>query len=177
MCAILQPDSIAQTRRAMTPSASTYIRSSNAIGSAQMYNSKKAQDPADLLKPQKNFRRASEASMGNRLWTNENDFDMFNDKLQTRKDISKSQSRERYFQSSLTTLPGPAKGLNCVKTRDQVQQAASENDNITRKKAHTNDKVFSSHINTLPGTHTSSGMTQDATEAKEQERFNRKTND
>lgn len=38
MNAILQPDSIAQTRRAMTPQANTYIRSSNAIGSgAQMY--------------------------------------------------------------------------------------------------------------------------------------------
>lgn len=42
MCAILQPDSIAQTRRAMTPKASTFIRSSNAIGCGQMYNSKEA---------------------------------------------------------------------------------------------------------------------------------------
>ena len=50
-----------------------------------------------MLKPQKNFRKASEASMGNRLGTNENDFDLFNDKPQTRKDFSKSQSRERYF--------------------------------------------------------------------------------
>ena len=39
------------------------------------------------------------------------------------------------------------------------------------------DKAFASHINTLPGTHTSSGLTQDKITAEEQERFNRKTND
>ena len=56
--------------------------------------------------------------MGNRLWTNENDFNMFDNKPQTRAEIAKSRSRERYFQSQLTTLPGPQRGLNCVKTRE-----------------------------------------------------------
>ena len=90
MNAILQPDSIAQTRRAMTPSQSTFIRSSNAIGSSQMYNHKEAQDPADLLKPSRTFRKASEASMGNRLWTNENEFGMFDDNPKTKAEVSKS---------------------------------------------------------------------------------------
>lgn len=178
MNAILQPDSVAQTRRATTPQAGNFIRSSTAIGSgAQMYNKKEAQDPANLLKPAANFRKASEASMGNRLWTNENDFSLYDNQQMTKHEVCKSRSRERYFQSQLTTLPGPTTGLNCVKTRDQVKRDASENENIVRKKGQTFDKIYSSHINTLPGTHTSSGLTQDETEAKERERFNRKAND
>lgn len=121
MNAILQPDSAPQTRRAMTPQAgNNFIRSSNTIGSsAQMSMKKEYEDPANLIKPSKTFRKASEASMRNPLWTNDNDFDLY-DKKMTKHELCKSRSRERYFQSSLSTLPGPATGLNCVKTRDQV---------------------------------------------------------
>lgn len=77
-------------------------------------------DPADSLKPASDFRKANEASMGSRLWTRENEFDIYESKPLTRAEFCKSQSRERYFQSSISTLPGPSVGLNCVKTRDQV---------------------------------------------------------
>jgi len=56
--------------------------------------------------------------MGNRLWTRENEFNMYDDQPKSRAEVAKSLSRERYFQSQLTTLPGPQKGLNCVKTRE-----------------------------------------------------------
>lgn len=46
-----------------------------------------------------------------------------------------------------------------------------------RKKGHTFDVAFSSHINTLPGTHTSTQHTQDAYEAKESQRKEKKFND
>ena len=91
MNAILQPDSVAQTRRAMTPQASNFIRSSNDIGSSsQIYNSKEALDPANLLKPAANFRRASEASINNNILTN--------DKLQkTQHKSRETLSRTRSF--------------------------------------------------------------------------------
>ena len=56
--------------------------------------------------------------MGNRLWTNDNDFSLYETKQMTKHEVCKSRSRERYFQSQLTTLPGPTVGLNCVKTRE-----------------------------------------------------------
>ena len=46
-----------------------------------------------------------------------------------------------------------------------------------RKKGHTFNEVFASHINTLPGQHNSTKHTQDEAVAAEQERFNRKVND
>ena len=66
----------------MTPKATNFIRSSSAVGASfDLYqNGKKAEDPADKLKPTANFRKASEASMGNRLWTNDNDFELYEDK-------------------------------------------------------------------------------------------------
>lgn len=91
--------------------------------------------------------------------------------------MCKVRSRERYFQSQISTLPGPTTGLNCVKTREQVQRTASEADHIQRKKGHTFDTVFASHINTLPGTHNSTKLTQDDIERKEQERRDKKEND
>ena len=39
------------------------------------------------------------------------------------------------------------------------------------------DVAFASHINTLPGTHVSTANTQEETEAKERQRFERRTND
>ena len=78
------------------------------------------QDPANLLKPATDFRKANEASMGSRLWTRENEFDIYESRPLTRSEFCKSQSRERYFQSTISTLPGPSVGLNCVKTRQQV---------------------------------------------------------
>jgi|Transcript_34765 hypothetical protein len=75
-----------------------------------------AKDPATCLKPHAEFRKASEASQS-RLWTRDNDFEMHDNKALNKTQMSKAQSRERYFQSSITTLPGPSIGLNCVKTR------------------------------------------------------------
>jgi len=117
-----------------------------------------------MLKPQANFRKASEAS-NSRLWTNEMEFGLYDNKQMNKHEVCKARSRERYFQSSITTLPGPSKGLNCVKTREQVERDASENSHIMRKKSHTFDVAFASHINTLPGTHTSSKFTQNEQDA------------
>lgn len=91
--------------------------------------------------------------------------------------MMKVRSRERYFSSSITTLPGPSTGLNCVRTREQQERDASENSHIQRKKGHTLNVAFSSHINSLPGQHTSTANTQDEIFAKEQLRNERKFND
>lgn len=115
--------------------------------------------------------------MGNRLWTNENEFGMYEEKKLTKHEMCKSRSRERYFQSQISTLPGPSRGLNCVKTRQNVERDASENDHIMRKKGHTFNEAFSSHITTLPGTHTSTKNTMVEQEARENERNQRKYND
>ena len=162
----------------MTPKANTFMRSSQAIGSShQMSEKKESADPASLLRPHANFRKASEASMGNRLWTRDNEFEMYDNAPKTKHEICKSRSRERYFQPSISTLPGPSNGLNAVKTRADQQRDLSEADHIMRKKGHTFNEAFASHINTLPGQHTSTKETQDALEAREQQRRERKYND
>ena len=89
--------------------------------------------------------------MGSQLWTRDNEFDFYESKQQTKAEVCKSRSRERYFQSSISTLPGPSIGLNCVKTRQQVERDLSETDHLARKKGHTLDVAFASHINTLAG--------------------------
>ena len=115
---ILNPE----TRSGMTPKeVNNFIRSSNAIGSSAQQSIKKVvEDPANFLKPKADFRKSIDASMGNRLWTNENEFDMYESRQMTKHEVCKSRSRERYFQSSLTTLPGPSVGLNCVEIRNQT---------------------------------------------------------
>ena len=80
----------------MTPKAETFVRASDAIG-ASLGNKAEHKDPATLLKPSASFRKASEASMGNRLWTNDNDFDMYDDKNLNKSQMVKTRSRERYF--------------------------------------------------------------------------------
>ena len=178
MNAILQPDSAPQQRNIRSSSAQkadTYVRSSSVVGtSAHIYASKKleSQDPADLLKPTKDFRRASQASMGNRLWTNENDFSLYDNKQLSKQEMCKTRSRERYYTSSISTLPGPSRGLNAVSLRQQEDRDRSENDHIRRKKGHTHDVAFASHINTLPGSHTSrQQMGQDEQEEKDRQKF------
>ena len=186
MNAILQPESAPQQRMqkkgSMTPKANVFERSSSVVGTSQhIYASKKleTEDPANLIKPSASFRRASEASMGNRLWTNENDFDLYENKQQSKHEMCKTRSRERYYTSSITTLPGPSRGLNNVAVRQQEQRDRSENDHIMRKKGHTFDVAFSSHINTLPGSHTSrQQMNQDDQFESERVKFSeRKYND
>ena len=105
--------------------------------------------------------------MGNRLWVRENEFEIFDNRQLTKHEVCKSRSRERYFQSSITTLPGPSTGLNVVKTRANAQRDLSESDHLMRKKGHTFNEAFASHINTLPGQHTASKETQDVLEARE----------
>jgi hypothetical protein len=51
-----------------------------------------------------------------------------------------------------------------------VERDASENSHIMRKKGHTFDVAFASHINTLPGTHTSTKFTQDEQDEAERKR-------
>ena len=53
-----------------------------------------------------------------RLWLEENEIDVHATKPLGRTMVSKSKSRERYFQSACTTLPGPTIGLNSVRTRE-----------------------------------------------------------
>ena len=81
------------------------------------------------MAPQKNFRKASEASMG-RLWQRENEFGLYEEKKLNRAEMCKTKSRERYFQSSISTLPGPSTGVNVVKQRDDVRRDHSEADHI-----------------------------------------------
>ena len=127
------------------------MRSSLAIGvAAQLYKKEESADPASLLKPSASFRKASEAS-NNRLWQHDNDFEMYDNKDLNKSQMVKTRSRERYFQSSITTLPGPSKGLNSVKTRETEQRDRSKADHVQRKKGHTFNEAFASHINTLPG--------------------------
>ena len=57
-----------------------------------------AKDPAEQLKPQKNFRKANEASM-DRLWQRENDFNLYDKKPLSKYEMCKTRSQERYFQS------------------------------------------------------------------------------
>ena len=33
-----------------------------------------------MLKPNQNFRKASESELGNRLWTNENEFELYDNR-------------------------------------------------------------------------------------------------
>ena len=76
--------------------ASRFMRSSTAVGSnANMFGGEQA-DPAEMLKPQKNFRKANEASQ-DRLWTRENEFDLYGEKKLTRAELCKTKSQERYF--------------------------------------------------------------------------------
>ena len=133
-------------------------------------------DPATLLKPNSEFRRANAASQ-DRLWTPENQFGLYENRQQTRHEVCKSRSRDRYFTSSITTIPGPSSGLNCVKTRELNEFDASQNDHIQRKKGHTHNEVYSSHINTLPGAHNSTKHTQDEQEFQEQRRQDKKYSD
>lgn len=92
-----------------------------------MFGQKETKDPSEHLAPSKNFRKANEASGS--LWQKENDFNLY-DKQQTRSEMAKTRSRERYFQSSIGTLPGPGSGLNVVKQRQDVQRDHSEADHI-----------------------------------------------
>lgn len=55
-----------------------------------------AKDPAQELKPQKNFRKANEASM-DRLWQRENEFNMYDKKPMSKYEMCKTRSQERYF--------------------------------------------------------------------------------
>ena len=178
MNAILRPEAIEHTRgmRATTPKAEIYSRSSAQIGNSNIGQKRESVNPASTLKPNSDFRKAYCAS-SDRLWTPDNDFAIYADKQQSRHEVCKSRSRDRYFTSSISTLPGPTIGLNCVKTRELNKMDTSHNDQIQRKKGHGNNAVFSSHINTLPGKHTAAGNTQDEQEFKEQRRQDQKYND
>ena len=87
------------TRRSASQQVETrFTRSSHAVGiNARMFGGEKT-DPAENLKPQKNFRRANEASM-DRLWQRENDFNLYDRKPMSKNEICKTRSQERYFQS------------------------------------------------------------------------------
>ena len=114
MCAALQPESAPQTRRAMTPQAGNrFLRSSMIIGQG-IKTAVPEKKGADWCIPSREFRKAHMASIGNRLWEHDNEYDWYDKKV----DLSKSRSHERYFQSSITTLPGPSLALNQVKARD-----------------------------------------------------------
>lgn len=135
------------------------------IGSnAETFKREQAVDPADMLKPDKNFRKASVASMGNKLWIEEKDLDLITDKTKDKYEMCKTRSRERYFQSQISTLPGPSHGLNSVKLRQQDYDKETNKDHIERKKLYTFNRVYASHINTLPGTHNCTEKTQDQIE-------------
>ena len=96
----------------MTPQAG-FLSSSMAIGIG-IKVTLAPKTPAEWCKPSQNFRKAHIASVGKRLYEHDNEFDWYDKKV----DMSRSRSHERYFQSQITTLPGPSVALNCVKTRE-----------------------------------------------------------
>ena len=121
MSMIIQPDgdNDGMGMRRSHSQAARFSKASEAIGSnAEMFKKEKV-DPADMLRPDKDFRKASVASMGNKLWIEEKDLDLITDRQKSKHEMCKTRSRERYFQSQISTLPGPSVGLNCVKTRQQ----------------------------------------------------------
>jgi len=72
-------------------------KASEMIGSnAEMFK-KEQVDPASMLKPDKEFRKASVASMGNKLWIEEKDLDLITGKDKSKYEMCKTRSRERYF--------------------------------------------------------------------------------
>ena len=86
--------------------------------------------------------------------------------------MCKTRSRERYYTSTISTLPGPSTGLNSVAVRKHQERDRSETDHIMRKKGHTHDMALASHINTLPGKHTSGGQhNQDDVEERSRQKF------
>lgn len=76
MCQILRPEEetkeLAQPREQDFARRDYFVRSSDSVGiTERMKNTTPRQDPSELLRPDRNFRRANEASL-DRLWTNEN---------------------------------------------------------------------------------------------------------
>ena len=97
MNALLQPESVAQTRRAMTPLNNYLLKSSTVIGSGLRKQERK--DPANLLKPPAEFRKATAMSMNNSLWMNDTDFNLRGEKQMSKNEMCKSRSHERYYKS------------------------------------------------------------------------------
>ena len=60
-------------------------------------------------------------------------------------------TREKFFTSQITTLPGPEKGLHTEKLLSYDKDMKSEQEHLKRKSSNIRDKFFESHINTLPG--------------------------
>lgn len=76
-----------------------YSKASESIGeNKQIFNKEEAVDPANCLKADRNFRRASQAS-NNKLWVEDKDMDLLTEKQLTRNEMCKTKSRERYFSS------------------------------------------------------------------------------
>jgi hypothetical protein len=81
------------------------------IDSTKRTDSLSARDFSENLQPDPRFRRANQSSATG-LWMNENALPRYREGDQSRSELRTSQSRERYFQSQISTLPGPATGLN-----------------------------------------------------------------
>ena len=101
MCQILRPEEetkeLAQPRGDSTPRNNYYVRQSDSIGVQERIRSSMSnRDPAELLQPDRNFRRANESS-SDRLWHHENNMPLYEQRDQSRSELRMSQSRERYF--------------------------------------------------------------------------------
>ena len=97
MSSIIQPDMEEGPLRRARSQQARFTKSSNMIGSnAEMFK-KEPVDPATMLKPDKNFRKASAASQRNPLWVEEKDLDLITEKEKSKHEMCKLRSRERYF--------------------------------------------------------------------------------
>ena len=74
-----------------------------------------------------------------KLWKEEKDIDLITERDFTKSEMKKIMSREKYFQSQCSTLPGPKKGLNCVKTRNHDKSKNYILDQAFKKKGYTHD--------------------------------------
>ena len=97
MSSIIKPDMEEGPLRRAHSQQARFTKSSNMIGSnAEMFK-KEPVDPATMLKPDKNFRKASAASERNPLWVEDKDLDLISEKAKSRHEMCKLRSRERYF--------------------------------------------------------------------------------
>lgn len=80
MSSIVQPDMQQPSERRAYSQQQRFNKSSTMIGSNAEIFKKDPVDPASMLKPDKNFRKASVASQRNPIWVEEKDLDLISEK-------------------------------------------------------------------------------------------------
>lgn len=106
----------------MKPRQSADLGKSEELSFVQM----RILSPTPVKPLQKGIKKAHESSHTDLIGTRSSR-DIMAQRDFTKSEIQKQLSRERYFTSQITTLQGPAMGLNALKTRDNVVETKVEN--------------------------------------------------